>query len=40
MFLILPTGFLFIGSFQDADGNFTLANIVNLFEPSIISATG
>ena len=38
MFLILPTGFLFIGSFQDADGNFTLANIVNLFEPSIISA--
>ena len=38
MVLILPTGFLFIGSFQDADGNFTLANIVNLFEPSIISA--
>lgn len=38
MFLILPTGFLFIGSFQDAAGNFTLANIVNLFEPSIISA--
>ena len=21
MFLILPTGFLFVGSFQDADGN-------------------
>ncbi len=38
MFLILPTGFLFVGSFQDADGNFTLANIVNLFQPSIISA--
>jgi putative spermidine/putrescine transport system permease protein len=38
MFLILPTGFLFIGSFQDAEGNFTLANIINLLEPSIISA--
>ena len=38
MFLILPTGFLFVGSFQDADGNFTLANIANLFQPSIISA--
>jgi len=38
MFLILPTGFLFIGSFQDAEGNFTLANIANLFQPSILSA--
>ncbi len=38
MFLILPTGFLFVGSFQDADGNFTLANIANLFQPSIVSA--
>src|SRR5262245_59732851 len=38
MFLILPTGFLFVGSFQDADGNFTLDNIANLFEPSIVSA--
>ena len=38
LFLILPTGFLFVGSFQDADGNFTLNNIANLFEPSIISA--
>ncbi len=38
MFLILPTGFLFVGSFQDADGNFTLDNIVHLFEPSIVSA--
>src|SRR5215813_6826494 len=38
MFLILPTGFLFVGSFQDADGNFTLENIANLFEPSIVSA--
>jgi putative spermidine/putrescine transport system permease protein len=38
MFLILPTGFLFVGSFQDAQGNFTLDNIANLFEPSIVSA--
>jgi putative spermidine/putrescine transport system permease protein len=38
LFLILPTGFLFVGSFQDAAGNFTLDNIVNLFQPSIISA--
>src|SRR5215467_16057553 len=38
MFLILPTAFLFVGSFQDADGNFTLDNIANLFEPSIVSA--
>ena len=38
LFLILPTGFLFVGSFQDADGNFTLVNIANLFQPSILSA--
>ncbi len=38
MFLILPTGFLFVGSFQDAEGNFTFGNIVKLFQPSIISA--
>jgi putative spermidine/putrescine transport system permease protein len=38
LFLILPTGFLFVGSFQDSDGNFTLDNIVNLFHPSILSA--
>ena len=38
MFLILPTGYLLIGAFQDPDGNFTLANIGDLFEPSILSA--
>ena len=38
MFLILPTLFLIVGAFQDADGNFTLANIANLFQPSILSA--
>jgi putative spermidine/putrescine transport system permease protein len=38
LFLILPTGYLVIGSFQDADGHFTLENIVNLSQPSIVSA--
>jgi putative spermidine/putrescine transport system permease protein len=38
MFLILPTGFLMVGAFEDAEGNFTLVNIVNLFQPSILSA--
>ncbi len=31
MFLILPTMYLIVGSFQDAEGNFTLANIANIF---------
>ena len=38
LFLILPTCYLMIGGFQDADGNFTLANIQELFSPSILSA--
>jgi len=38
MFLIVPTAFLIVGAFQDADGNFTLHNINNLFQPSILSA--
>lgn len=38
LFLILPTLYLVVGAFQDGDGNFTLANIINLFQPSIISA--
>jgi len=38
MFLILPTGFLIVGGFQDADGNFTLNNLVNLFQPTILKA--
>jgi putative spermidine/putrescine transport system permease protein len=38
LFLILPTLYLVVGAFQDADGNFTLDNIINLFQPSIISA--
>jgi putative spermidine/putrescine transport system permease protein len=38
LFLFLPSLVLFVGSFQDADGNFTLANITGLFTPSILSA--
>ncbi len=38
MFLIVPTGFLMVGAFQDPDGHFTLDNIFNLFQPSILSA--
>src|SRR5579872_1912849 len=38
MFLILPTGYLLVGAFQDPNGNFTLANIGDLFQPSILSA--
>ncbi len=38
MFLILPTGFLMVGAFQDAGGHFTLGNIWNLFQPTILSA--
>lgn len=38
MFLILPTAFLAVGSFQDAQGHLTLRNILDLFQPSIISS--
>lgn len=38
LFLILPTSYLAIGGLQDAKGNFTLQNIVDLFEPSIRNA--
>src|SRR5262249_25118981 len=38
LFLIVPTAFLMVGAFQDAEGSFTLANLVNLFQPSILSA--
>jgi putative spermidine/putrescine transport system permease protein len=36
MFLIIPTLYLVIGAFQDADGNFTLANLAQLFTQSSI----
>ncbi len=38
LFLILPTAYLIVGAFQDAEGRFTLDNIANLFQPSIVSA--
>ena len=38
LFLILPTGFLIVGAFQDAQGHFTLANLAGLAHPSIVKA--
>ena len=38
MFLILPTFYLIVGAFQNPQGEFTFQNIINLFEPSILSA--
>lgn len=38
MFLILPTLYLIVGGFQDPEGNFTLQNLFDLFQPSIMSA--
>jgi putative spermidine/putrescine transport system permease protein len=36
MFLIIPTLYLVIGAFQDADGHFTLNNIIQLFTSASI----
>ncbi len=38
LFLILPTMFIVVGSFRNPAGDFTLANIANLFQPSILAA--
>jgi putative spermidine/putrescine transport system permease protein len=38
MFLLLPTSFLFVGAFQDANGHATLANLAGLFSPSTLDA--
>jgi len=38
MFLILPTTYLIVGAFQNDQGEFTLANIVALSQPSILAA--
>jgi putative spermidine/putrescine transport system permease protein len=38
LFLILPTGFLMVGAFQDAHGHLTLANFRALFEPDVLDA--
>ncbi len=38
-FLLVPSSFIFIGSFQDLKGNFTLENITSLVtEPTIVAA--
>jgi putative spermidine/putrescine transport system permease protein len=37
-FLILPTSFLMVGAFQDAEGRATLANLRDLFHPTILKA--
>jgi putative spermidine/putrescine transport system permease protein len=38
LFIVLPSISLFVGSFQDAQGNFTLKNFIDLSDPSIVSA--
>lgn len=39
VFLLVPTGLLLIGAFFDRDGQFTLANIIELFtNPAIVSS--
>ncbi len=38
MFLILPTFYLVVGAFQNDQGEFTLANLAALFQPSILAA--
>ena len=35
-FMILPAGSLLLGSFQDAQGSFTLSNLAHLFRPDIL----
>ena len=38
MFLILPTLYLVVGAFQNNQGEWTLENIANLFQPNILAA--
>jgi len=38
IFLIIPSANLFVGTFLDADGRLTLANIYGLADPSIVSS--
>jgi putative spermidine/putrescine transport system permease protein len=38
LFLILPTGFLIVGAFQDAQGHFTLDNLRQLFQEGVLDA--
>ncbi len=38
MFLILPTSLLVVGGFQDGQGHFTLRNLLDLFQPTIVGS--
>jgi putative spermidine/putrescine transport system permease protein len=38
MFLILPTAYLILGAFQNAEGQFTLENLAALSQPTIVAA--
>lgn len=38
MFLIVPSGFLVVGGFQDSQGHLTLRNLLDLFQPTILSS--
>jgi putative spermidine/putrescine transport system permease protein len=38
LFLLIPTAFLMVGAFQDAQGHFTLANFRELFQPGVLDA--
>jgi len=38
LFMLLPTAYLMLGAFQDAQGAFTLANVAGLFEPAVLEA--
>ncbi|MGF6233473.1 putative spermidine/putrescine transport system permease protein [Inquilinus ginsengisoli] len=38
LFLVLPTVYLLVGSFQTPDGSFTFDNVANLFQRSIVDA--
>jgi putative spermidine/putrescine transport system permease protein len=36
--LLAPAGYLVVGSIQDAQGHFTIANLVGLFQPFVLQA--
>ncbi|KAA0972228.1 ABC transporter permease subunit [Aureimonas fodinaquatilis] len=38
LFLIGPTLYLVVGAFQDSSGNFTIQNMISLFQPQIMAA--
>ena len=38
LFLVLPTGLLVVGGFQDPQGHLTLRNLLDLFTPTILSS--